>query len=190
MSILSTIKKHLRGIKYGVEWNLANSIIPNILSHTIRLFLLRKLGAKIANNVKMYRGFSIRNPKGLIIEDGVSIGPKVLLDARMGLTICKGAVIAYDAIIWTMNHDYNDISFSPKGAPVSIGKNAWICSRSIILPGVKIGEGAVVASGAIVNKDVEAYTIVGGIPAKVIGNREVKAYKYEYNSSNDYTHLI
>jgi len=57
------------------------------------------------------------------------------------------------------------------GAPVEIGDYAWVCSRSIILPGVKVGEGAVVACGAVVTKDVEPYTVVGGIPAKKIADR-------------------
>lgn len=141
-------------------------------------------------NVQLFSGFSVRNPKGLILEDGVSIGPKCLLDARCGLTIRRNAVIAYEAIIWTLNHDYNDVNFCGKGAPVEIGEYAWVCSRSIILPGVKIGKGSIVASGAIVTKDVEPWTIVAGIPAKRIGNREQKDYKYGYKLANDYNHLM
>lgn len=125
-------------------------------------------------------GYHIRTPKGINIEDGVSIGPKVLLDGRKGLTIGKSAVIAYEAIIWTLNHDYNDLNFCGKGAPVEIGEYAWICSRSIVLPGVKIGKGAIVASGAIVTKNVPDYAIVAGIPAKVVGQREIKNYQYGY----------
>ena len=141
-------------------------------------------------NIRFYSGFSVRSPQKLVIEDGVSIGPKVLLDARCGLTIRRNAVIAYEAIIWTLNHDYNDIHFCGKGAPVEIGSYAWICSRAIILPGVKIGEGAIVASGAIVTKDVEPWTVVAGIPAKVIGYRERKNYQYGYCSSNDFEHFV
>lgn len=61
-----------------------------------------------------YFGFTVRNPKGLIIEDGVNIGPKCLLDARKGLIIRKNAVIAYEAVIWSLNHDYNDKYFVVK----------------------------------------------------------------------------
>ena len=61
-----------------------------------------------------------------------------------------------------------------------IGKYAWVCSRSIILPGITVGEYAVVASGAIVTKDVPPYAIVAGIPAKVVGYREKKKYEYGY----------
>lgn len=105
-----------------------------------------------------------------------------MLDGRKGLKIGRSVVIAYEAIIWTLNHDYNDVHFCGKGASVEIDDYAWICSRSMILPGIKIGKGAVVASGAIVTKDVPPYSIVAGIPAKVIGKRMEKAYDYGYNS--------
>ena len=147
------------------------------------------MGMKMDNDVRLYAGFHIREPKGIIIEKGVSIGPKVLLDGRRGLTIKESAVIGYGAIIWTLNHDYNDISFCGKGAPVTIGKYAWVCSNSIILPGITIGEGAVVASGAVVTRDVPPYIVVGGIPARVIGKREEKNYNYGYSSELDMFHF-
>ena len=140
--------------------------------------------------MKLYSGYSVRNPKGLTIEDGGSVGPGVLLDARMGLTIRKNATIAYQAVIWTLNHDYNDPKFCGKGGHTEIGPFAWICSRSIILPGVKIGEGAIVASGAVVTKDVEPYTVVGGIPAKKIGERKQIQYEYGYSAKEDFTHFV
>lgn len=189
-NIIHSIISHFRGIYTGIIWGFSNSVIPHLPSQTLRNFGMRMMGAKMSKNVKWFSGFSVRTPKNLIIEDGVSIGPKVLLDARKGITIHKNAVIAYEAIIWSLNHDYNDVDFVGKGAPVEIGSYAWICSRSIILPGVKIGEGAVVASGAVVTKDVEPYTIVGGVPAKVIGNRERKDYAYGYQCNNDYNHFI
>lgn len=180
MKLITSLKSHIHGIIGGYKWLMTNNILPHIPSQTIRNWGLRMMGVRMSKNVKFYSGFSVRNPKGLTIEDGVSIGPKVLLDARCGLRIKMSAVIAYDAIIWTLNHDYNDIYFCGKGAPVEIGAYAWICSRAIILPGIKIGEGAVVASGAIVTKDVPPYAIVGGIPAKIIGVREKKNYSYGY----------
>lgn len=185
-----TIKRHIKGLIRGIKWQLSTCIVPNLPSSHLRNWGMRFLGMKGGKNVKFYQGFSVRNPSGLLIEDGVSIGPKVLLDARMGLTIRKSSVIAYDAIIWSLNHDYNDEYFRGKGAPVEIGAYSWICSRSIILPGVTIGEGAIVASGAIVTKDVEPYSIVAGIPAKTIGYREQKEYKYGYKKSLDFSHFL
>ena len=152
-------------------------------------YMLRKMGMTFQGDARIYAGFHIRNPRGIVLGNGVSIGPKVLLDGRKGLTIEEGAVIGYGAIIWTLNHDYNDIHFCGKGAPVTIGRRAWICSNSIILPGITIGEGAVVASGAVVTHDVEPFTIVGGVPAKVIGKRAEKEYDYLYRADKDNLHF-
>ena len=174
----------------SLKWVLCNSIIAHIPSKHLRLLGLKLLGMKIKKNVRFYQGFHIRNPNGITIDSGCSLGPKILLDGRMGLTIGKNVTIAYEAIIWTLNHDYNDIHFRGKGAPVNIKDYAWICSRSIILPGVTIGEGAIVASGAVVTKNVPAYAIVGGIPAKIIGERKKQEWDYGYNSTRDYTHFI
>ena len=68
--------------------------------------------------------------------------------------------------------------FCTIGAETMIEDYVWICSRSILLPGVHIGEGAVIASGAVVTKDVEPYTVVGGIPAKKIGERKNRELNY------------
>lgn len=175
------IKRHLMAIRFGLIWWLVNSFLSSVPSINLRRIGLKLLGMDVAKNVRFYQGFHIRNPKGISIDTGTSVGPKVLLDGRKGLKIGKNVVIAYEAIVWTLNHDYNDIHFCGKGAHVEIGDFAWICSRSIILPGVKIGEGAIVASGAIVTKDVPPYAIVAGVPAKKIGDRERKSYDYGYD---------
>ncbi|MBC2722396.1 MAG: hypothetical protein HGJ97_06900 [Desulfosporosinus sp.] len=65
---------------------------------------------------------------------------------------------------------YYDVNFKSVGAPVTIDHHSWICSRAIMLPGINIGAYAVVASGAVVTKDVPPYAVVGGVPAKVIGH--------------------
>ena len=59
-------------------------------------------------------------------------------------------------------------------APITVGHDAWVASRAIVLPGVSVGDGAVVAAGAVVTKNVEAWTVVGGNPAKVIKKRSLK----------------
>lgn len=185
---MSQMNKIIKGYKSGFIWWLINTIICNLPSKRLRVVFLKFFGVKIKGKVRFFAGFHIRGQKKIVIENGVSIGPRVLLDGRNGLIIRKNAVIAYDAIIWTMNHDYNDENFKPNGAPVEIGAYAWICSRAIVLPGITVGEGAVVASGAIVTKNVEPYDIVAGVPARVIGKRERKEYVYGYNPLTDYSH--
>lgn len=142
------------------------------------MFLLRKKGAKIAKNVSIWRGVEIRNPKGLVVDSGCSIGPGVTLDARKGLKIGKNVTIAKDAIVWTLHHDMNSKDFHTIGGKTVIEDYAWICSRSILLPGIHVGRGAVIASNAIVTKDVESQSIMAGMPAKKIGERKEQDFTY------------
>ena len=95
-----------------------------------------------------------------------------------GFRLKKNVTIACETIIWTLHHDYNDKNFKTVGDKVIIDEYAWICSRVVILPGVTIGKGAVVASGSVVTKSVAPFTIVGGVPAKQIGKRDEKEYEY------------
>lgn len=175
---MNRIKRYLITWLASLPWILMY-IIRHIPSRHLRIFLLRMGGGKIADEVSMFANVDIRCPKKLTIERGCSIGPGVLLDARCGILIHQNANISYEAIIWTMHHDMNAPDFKTIGSSVEIGMYAWICSRSIILPGVKIGEGAVVASGAVVTKDVEPYAIVAGVPAKKIGERERNIFNYK-----------
>jgi acetyltransferase-like isoleucine patch superfamily enzyme len=139
--------------------------------HTIRIFLLRLLGSKIGNKVGLYRGFEVRRPRKLRIGNSTIIGHGALLDARMGLTIGSNVNLSNEVMIWTLHHDYNSPNFAQVGKQIIIEDYVWICSRAIILPGVTIGKGAVVAAGAVVSRDVEPYTVVGGVPAKPIAKR-------------------
>ena len=186
----SGLSKHLKGFRVGLSHIFLNSFAAHFPSRHLRRFCVRLAGVKMGREVRFYPGFQIRAPKGVTIGEGASIGPKVLLDGRCGLEIGDGAVIAYDAVVWTQSHDYNSPDFCGKGAPVKIGPRAWICSRAIILPGVSVGEGAVVASGAVVTHDVPPYTVVGGVPACQIALREKLDYTYRYRACEDYSHLV
>lgn len=128
---------------------------------------------KISSNVVLYSGFQVRKPRGISIGKGTVVGYNCELDGRRGLTIGSNVNISSDVMIYTLQHDYNSVDFRQSGGSVEIGDYCWISARSIILPGVKIGEGAVVAAGAVVTKDVSPYTVVGGIPAKQIATRNI-----------------
>ena len=82
-------------------------------------------------------------------------------------------------MIYNTEHDINDPNFNPVFGEVIIEDYVFIGPRAIILPGVEIGKGAVVAAGAVVTKDVPPFAIVGGIPAKIIGERKTKKLNYK-----------
>lgn len=103
------------------------------------------------------------------------------LDNRRGITIGNNVGIAHDTKIYTLGHDLHDPQFKTKGAPVIIEDNAFIFSNALIMPGVTIGEGAIVLAGSVVTKDVEPWAIVGGNPARKIRERSRETdYKQVY----------
>ena len=164
------IKKTIRKYYKSVLW-----LFLGTISHTpnrfIRTYLLKVTQVKIHNTAILYGGFHIRKPSQISIGSGTVIGHGVTLDGRNKIRIGNNVNFSSDVMIWTMQHDYNDTKFKTSGGPVIIEDYAWVSVRAIILPNVTIGEGAVVAAGAIVTKDVLPFTIVGGIPAKKIGVR-------------------
>lgn len=123
----------------------------------------------------IYYGAYIRGGHNLHIGKGSIIGDKCMLDARRGgIYIGQDVNIGTCVSLWTGSHDVNDSYFRSmpnKRGPIKIGDRAWLGAHCVILDQVTIGEGAVIAAGAVVTKDVPPYTIVAGIPAKKIGER-------------------
>jgi maltose O-acetyltransferase len=113
----------------------------------------------------------LRDPHRITIGEGTSIGDHCILDGRGGLTIGNSVNFSTGAWVWTMEHELNAADFRGSAARVVIEDYAWVSCRTVVLPGVTIGRGAVVAAGAVVTKSVQPYAIVGGVPAKKIGER-------------------
>lgn len=117
-------------------------------------------------------------PKNIIIGEGTIIGDHAFLDGRAPLRIGKEVDIASSVMIYNSEHDLESEDFRAREEPVEIGDYVFIGPRVIILPGVKIGKGAIVAAGAVVTSDVPDFAIVGGVPAKIIGERKNKNPNY------------
>ena len=115
----------------------------------------------------------MRAPYNVLIGEGSIIGDKAMLDGLNGIIIGNNVNLSTGVWIWTEQHNPQCKYFSciDQGAPVIIKDRAWISYRAVILPRVTVGEGAVIAAGAVVTKNVEPFTIYGGVPAKKIGNR-------------------
>jgi maltose O-acetyltransferase len=117
-------------------------------------------------------------PKNIYIGEDTIIGDHCFLDGREKLIIGSHVAVASQVLIYNSEHDINSNDFRAVEEPVEIEDYCFIGARAILLPGVKIGRGAVVASGAVVTKDVPSLTIVGGVPAKEIGKRKIKNLNY------------
>lgn len=148
-----------------------NYVVTNLPLRPLRHWAYRRLGMEIGEGSIIYMGLETRSPNHVSIGIDSSIGHNCVLDGRSGLKIGDHVNLSSEVMIWTLQHDMNDPGFKMSGGPVEIGDYAWVSARAIILPGRKVGRGAVVAAGAVVTKDVPDYAIVGGIPAKQIGAR-------------------
>ena len=150
----------------------------------VPLHSFRKLFYVLAG-VKMGRGSTIHmwanffDPSGISIGSDTIIGDHAFLDGRSPLSIGSHVDIASSVMIYNSEHDLEKEDFSARVAPVEIGDYVFIGPRAIILPGVKVGKGAVIAAGAVVTGDVPDFMIVGGVPAREIGERKNKKPDYK-----------
>lgn len=153
---------------------LSNHIINKIPIHRIR-YIFYKYILKININSSAYIMlgqyiYSNRNANFKIGYYSI-INRNCILDRRGGLYIGNNVNISSEVAIYTGGHKINSPSFEYYTKPVYVDDYVWIGTRAMIMPGVTIGKGAMIMPGAIVTKNVEAYAIVAGIPAKKIGKR-------------------
>jgi len=151
--------------------------LPRVLFFSeIKVYILRMVGAKVGKRTTIYPDVWVFPGKGLVCGDDVDFALGVIVTTNGGVTIGDRVLLGYRAQILSANHKI------PKGkgkifgsghdqAPVTIGDDVWIGANCIVLPGVNVGEGAIVAAGSVVTKDVVEFSIVGGIPAKIIKSR-------------------
>lgn len=122
------------------------------------------------------RGCRVLAPERLTIGAGVIVARDVTLDARGGLQLDDEALIGFESVLLTHTHRSDEVGVAIQrqgmySAPVRIGARAWLGMRVLVLPGVEIGEDAIVASGAIVSKSIPARAVAAGVPARVLRTR-------------------
>jgi acetyltransferase-like isoleucine patch superfamily enzyme len=177
------IRRKLRALKsIGGSFSeyFLNNFVMGIPFHFFRRMVLKwKLGGLGRNSTVMLK-VEFRNPKSVFIGSNSVVNKRTLLDGRGGtLTIGENVDIAQETNIWTLEHDPHSDTYAAKGADVVIEDFVWIASRCTILPGVRIGRGAVIAANSVVTKDVEPMKIMAGIPARAIGDRK-SGLKYTF----------
>lgn len=168
----------LRRYLYGAHF-LALEVVGHLPSHRLRNALYRGVfGLKLDTGAVIYGGAHLRRPKEIEIGEGTSVGHRCELDGRGGLKIGRSVNISSEAMIWTARHDFRDPQFAIGLEAVEIQDWVWIGPRVIVLPGVDVAEGCVIAAGAVVTRSTEPWGIYAGIPARRIAERPRQRQMY------------
>lgn len=170
------IIKPILVISYEMIMNILFSLPRFRVFIFFKKLLLLSMGAKIGKGVVIYPGVWITPGRNLVIEDKVDLAKDVLISSGGGVHIGKRTLIGYRTQIISTDHTIPPIGeefpiSGDKLGKVIIENDVWIGANCILTAGIKIGQGAVVAAGSVVTKNIEANTIVGGVPAKLIKNR-------------------
>ena len=139
-----------------------------------RVLLVRMFGGKVGRHCVIKSSCEIWQPWKLVLGEYVALSEHVICYSVDTVKIGDHTTVSRDVFLCCASHDISSPNMELTYAPVTIGANAWVAARAILLPGRTVGEGAVVAAGSVVVKDVEPWTVVGGNPAAIIGKRELK----------------
>lgn len=167
-------KTKLARLLWLIVWGGLARWMPYFVGNGWRVFLLKCFGLKCHGHVGVYPSVKVWCPWNVEMGSYVAVDDEVNLYSAAKITIGTKVAISREAFICTASHDITKPNRPLVTAPIKIEDGVWIGARAILLPGVTIGEGAVVAAGAVVTKDVAPWTVVGGNPARVIKTRELK----------------
>lgn len=157
--------------------------MSHVPSHTLRLWFYRKImNFKIEKGSHVFMGCHFDCSGNLIIGKNSVINANCRFDVRGTIKIGENVSISSDVIILTADHDMDTINMQGRDRKVILEDYVWVGTRAMIMPGVTIGRGAVVAAGAVVTKNVEAFKVVAGVPAKVIKERVFRE-SFTYDAS-------
>jgi acetyltransferase-like isoleucine patch superfamily enzyme len=157
-----------------------NHVVNRIPLVTPRLLAYAALGVKFEelSSAQISLGVEMWVGRRLTMGARSTIGQRCYIDARAGISVDRDVSISREAALLTATHLPDDPDFKATLAPIHLESHSWIGMRALIMPGVCVGEGAVVAAGALVTSDVEPYTIVAGVPARARRQR-ARPMRYE-----------
>lgn len=160
------LRARLRQLVWEWCWLLFCQWTPKPLWRWRNLWL-RLFGARIGRGVFVHDRARIQIPWNIELHDGACVGDRANLYSLDRITIGEGAVVAQEAYLCTGTHDFQDPTLPLVTAPIMVGRRAFIGARAFVLPGVTIGEAAVVGACSVVTRDVPVGARVMGNPARV-----------------------
>jgi putative colanic acid biosynthesis acetyltransferase WcaF len=134
--------------------------------------LLRMFGATMGPNCHFYPGSRIWAPWNLVCADQVTAGDGVEIYNPAPMSFGSHAIMSQGAYVCGATHDFDDPAFPLLAYSTSVGAYAWLCARSVVSPGVKVGDGAVLGLASVATRDLEAWTVYAGVPAVRIKERK------------------
>lgn len=155
---------------WQLAWLIACRFTPNPM-HRWRCGVLRIFGAKLGQNNFIYPSAKIWAPWLLETGDVATIAQDATVYNVGGVFIGHHAIVSEGAYLCGATHDFRDPEFPLVYLPVKLEPYAWICARAIVLPGVCCGAGSVLGAGAVASRDLKAWTVYAGNPAKEVANR-------------------
>jgi len=164
------VSDRIRRLAWNFVWQVLFHPSPRVL-HGWRRWLLRMLGARVGRGVHVYPGVRIWAPWNLELDDECGVGDGVILYSQGMIRLGRQAVVSQGAHLCAGTHDYEQPGFPLVTKPIIVGANAWLAAECFIMPGVTIGEGAVIGARAVVTKDMPAWTVCAGHPCAPIKPR-------------------
>ncbi len=158
---------------WGLVWAVAFRPTPKVM-HGWRRWLLRCFGATIAPNAHVHPSVQIFLPDHLTMEAHSCLAPHVDCYCVAPVKLGPHATVSQYSYLCTASHDYEHPKMPLTTASITIGEGAWVCANVFVGPGVTIEEGAVVGACSCVTRDVPAWMVVAGNPAKVIKPRRME----------------
>lgn len=167
-----SLSNKIARVIWGTVWGTVFRFSPRIMFGW-RRFLLRVFGAKIGKNARISPSVRIWAPWNLEIGDEASVAHAADCYCVAPLKIGAHATVSQYAFLCTASHDPTDPHMRLTAAPIVVADQCWVCAGVFVAPGVTMHQGAVAGAMSVVTKDVAAWTIVAGNPAKKIRNREL-----------------
>ncbi len=156
-------------------WNLCRALLyrtsPRPL-HAWRAFLLRSFGATLGPNCHFYPASKVWAPWNLICADAVAAADGSEIYNPAPIHLGSHAILSQNAYLCGATHDYDDPRFPLLAYTMHVGAYAWVCARACVAPGVNLGDGAVLALGAVATRDLDPWCVYAGVPATKIKERK------------------
>lgn len=164
----------LRNRAARAVWGIAHLLLvrptPRPL-HAWRAGIYRLFGARLGPHCRIYPRAEVWAPWNLICEDAVAIANGAVIYNALPMRLASHSTVSQDAYLCGSTHDFDDPAFPMVSAPISIGRYAWICARAVVGPGVNVAEGAVLGLASVTMRDLEAWTVYAGMPARPLRQR-------------------